>query len=199
MNIITYKEELIRKLIHLTSLWIPISYLYCSTAVMLKILFPLMIIAIAIDCVRKFSSKINGLVNKLLGKIMRQDERESTSFSGATYLLMSSVLTIAFFEKEIAIFALTILMISDSCAALIGRRFGRIKIIGKTVEGSFSFILSALLIYFYFVSCWEFELHFKISLVAILVGSITELFAKKLCLDDNFAIPIAISLALTLA
>ena len=199
MSIITYKEELIRKLIHLTSLWIPILYLYNSTAIMLRILVPLMIIAIAIDFSRKFSSKINDIVNKALGKIMRQNERESTSFSGATHLLMASVLTIAFFEKEIAIFALTILMISDSCAALIGRRFGRIKIIGKTIEGSLSFFLSALIIYYYFINYWAFELHLKSSLIAILIGAITELFAKKLHLDDNFAIPIAIGLVLTLA
>lgn len=191
---IKYNEEIIRKLIHISSLWIPFLYLYSTTALMLKILLPLTITAIFIDFSRKYIPKLNQLIHNLIGNIMRSHEQNS--FAGATYLFISSTLTIAFFSKEIAIFALTILMISDMLAAIIGRKFGKTALFEKSLEGSLSFIISALFIYYYFITIYNFNLPLKQSLLAILAATIAELFAKKIHLDDNFAIPLAVSLIL---
>ena len=193
---IKYYFEIARKTIHLSSLWIPILYLYVSQARMLKMLLPLTILALAIDFSRKYFPKINELINKFLGEIMRSEEKESFALSGASYLLMGSSLTIALFNQEIAILALTILMISDSCAALIGRKFGRIHFIGKSLEGSLSFGMSAIFIYYYFISFHHFNIPLKQALLAIFAATLTELFAKKIHLDDNLAIPLTIGLCL---
>jgi dolichol kinase len=195
-KMIKYKEEIFRKLIHLSSLWIPILYLHCNTAFMLKILFPLTIIAIIIDISRKYIPKLNQLVNLLIGNLMRDDEKSSNSFAGATHLFIASTFTIAFFNKEIAIFALSVLVISDTFAALIGRKFGRIKLASKSLEGSLSFALSAFAIHCYFVNFHNFDLPLTQSLFAIFAATLAELYSKKLRMDDNFAIPLAISIVL---
>lgn len=193
---IEYNKEIMRKIIHISSLWIPILYLYNNTAVMLKILFPLTIIAIIIEIARKHSYKFNNFILSSIGQIMRDGEKNTNSFAGATHLFMSSTLTIAFFNKEIAIFALLVLVISDTCAALVGRKLGWIKIYDKSLIGSLSFAISAVFIYYYVVDIHNFNLSLTQSMIAIFAGTMAELFAKKISLDDNFAIPLAISIIL---
>ncbi len=191
---IKYNQEIIRKFTHLSSLWIPILYLHSTTAIMLKILLPLTILAIIIEFSRKYISKLNHFINYLIGAIMR--EHEQKSFVGATYLFISSTLTIALFNKEIAIFALTILVVSDTCAALIGRKFGKTKLLDKSLEGSLSFAVSALLIYYYYINVYHFDLPLIQAILAIFAATIVELFANKIRLDDNFLIPLVIGLLL---
>lgn len=189
-----YKKEFIRKLIHISSLWIPVLYLYTTTAVMLKILFPLVIGALLIEIIRKRSSKLNSFIITLIGSIMRDEEKNSRSFAGATHLFMSSTLTIAFFNKDIAIFALFILIISDTFAALVGQKFPIIRIGSKSLVGSLSFAISSYFIYYYLLNYHYFDLPFFQSMIAILFATLIELFAKRIKIDDNFLIPFAVGM-----
>ena len=127
---------------------------------------------------------------------MRDGEKNANSFAGATHLFISSTLTIAFFNKEIAIFSLLVLVVSDTMAALVGRKLGWIKIYDKSLIGSLSFSVSAVMIYYYLVYFHNFNLSLTQSMIAIFFGTMAELFAKKMRLDDNFAIPLAISIIL---
>ena len=189
---IKYTSEIFRKSIHFSSLWIPGMYLYFTEKTMLSILFPIVLFALIVEISRKCSPELNALINQMFAGIMR--EKEKNSFSGATYLLISSALSIAIFSKEIAILALTILIISDSCAALVGRKFGRFMIGNKSLEGAGSFFVSAFVIYYFLVVFYNFSLPFGASLMVISAATIVELFAEKIHLDDNFAIPLAIGL-----
>jgi dolichol kinase len=189
---IKFKSEIHRKLVHLSSLWIPLSYLYFSEETMNSLLFVLTGIAIIIELCRKYSPELNNLIQNTLGSIMRMEEQQT--FSGATYLLLSSSLTILFFSKEVAIFALCVLMISDTCAAIIGRKFGKHIYAGKSLEGSMAFFFSALLVYFVCKIFFNFPLSFNVSLFAIFIATIVEFFAKQIKLDDNLVIPLTIGL-----
>ena len=191
---IKFYAEIARKTIHLSSLWIPFLYLYSTQKTMLLILLPLTFLVLVIDISRRFLPALNYIVTKLFDYMMRQKEKEDFAFSGATYMLCAASLTISLFSQEVAIFALTILMISDSCAALIGRKFGRINLMDKTLEGSLSFIFSAILIYFFYRVFYQFSLPLSIALLAIFMASIVELFTKKIYIDDNFTIPLTIGL-----
>ena len=191
---IKFYAEIARKTVHLSSLWMPFLYLYSTKETMLLILFPLTFFALVIDISRRFLPSLNYVVTKFFGYMMRKEEKEDFAFSGATCLLVASSLTIMLFSREVAIFALTILMISDSCAALIGRKFGRTNLMDKTLEGSLSFVFSAILIYFFYIFFYQFSLPISIALLAIFMASIAELFAKKIHIDDNFTIPLAIGL-----
>ena len=191
-----YIQEIKRKMIHLSSLWIPILYIYIDQELMLKLLITLSVIALMIDILRKIIIPLNNLVNVIIGDLMREDEKTASAFSGATYLYISSALTIYLFSKEVAIFALFILMISDSFAALIGKKFGKVKLMDKSLEGSISFAFSAIVIYYILNIYFNFSLPLITYIFAILSGTIAELFAKKIRLDDNFIIPLAIGFCL---
>ena len=148
---IQFNAEVARKTIHLSSLWIPALYLYSSKETMLLILLPLALLALTIDLSRRFVPKLNNLVNHFIGHVMRHEEKDLFAVSGATNMLIAASLTISLFSQEIAIIALTILMISDSCAALIGRKFGKIHLVGKkSLEGSLGFAVSAIMVYYFF-------------------------------------------------
>ncbi|MCT4635129.1 MAG: hypothetical protein N4A31_02630 [Rickettsiales bacterium] len=193
---IKYNFEILRKIFHLSSLWIPFLYFYLSTKMMLVILLPLTIISIIIEVSRKLSPELNKVINNLIGGIMRDKEEES--ISGATYLLIASTISVILFNKEVAILALTVLMISDSFAALIGRKYGKVSFLGKTLEGSLSFFLSGMAVYCFLVIFCDFTLPLNVSTFAIFSATIVELFAKKLRLDDNLAIPLSIGLVFEL-
>jgi len=73
--------------------------------------------------------------------------------------------------------------VSDTCAALVGKGIGRVKILGKTLEGSLAFLLSALLI----VWCYPHLNRFPGSLAAV-GAAVIELL--PIDVDDNFSIPL---------
>ena len=197
--IINFNAEIARKSVHLSSLWIPLLYLYTAKETTLLILLPLTIISVTIDFSRRFIPKLNNLINHLIGYMMRDNEKEFFAFSGATNMLIAASLTIIFFSQEAAILALTILMISDSFAAIIGRKFGKIILIdGKSLEGSLSFAVSAIMVYYFFNLYYHYDLPLDLSLLAIFAATIAELFAKKIHLDDNLVIPLIIGIVLSL-
>ncbi len=196
---IKFNAEIARKAVHLSSLWIPALYLYTTKNTMLSILLPLALIAITIDFSRRFIPQLNNLINHFIGHMMRDEEKELFAFSGATNMLIAASLTVAIFNQGIAILALSILMISDSFAAIVGRKFGKIRLVsGKSLEGSLSFAASAIMVYYFFKICYHYTLPLDLSLLAIFVATIAELFAKKIHLDDNFIIPLVIGMVLSL-
>ena len=88
----------------------------------------------------------------------KEMNREHFQFTGAIYVLCSALLCLCFFGKEVAAIALTVMLISDSFSALIGRSFGRIKINkNKTLEGSVAFFVSALAINLLFWPIYPFS------------------------------------------
>lgn len=194
---IKYNSEILRKIFHLSSLWIPMLYLYVTAQTMITILFPLTAISLLIEGIRKISPELNNLINNTIGNIMREEERNS--FSGATYLLIAATLTVLIFSKEVAILALSVLMISDSVAALVGRKFGKIHIFDKSLEGSLGFFISGVMVYYFLVTFCDVILPPNISLLAIFSATIAELFAKRTHLDDNLVIPLSLGLTFNLA
>jgi len=194
---IQYNSEISRKIVHLSSLWIPILYFFSTAKIMLVILGSLSLIAVIVEISRKISPELNALIDQALGKIMRGSEKNS--ISGATYLLLSASLSILLFDKEVAIFALTILIISDTCAALIGRKFGQHKIFEKSLEGSLGFFLSAVIVYYFLVILGDFALPLRASLLAIFSATILELFAQKIRLDDNLVVPLVVGLVFSIS
>ena len=191
---IKFSAEIARKLIHLSSLWIPILYLYSGKNLMLEILIPLSLVSLSIDLYRRRNKSLNDKIKNMIGFLMRDEERDATSLSGATSLYLSAIVAIAFFPFEVAINALSILIISDIFAALIGRKFGENKIMDKSLEGSLSFFVSALAICYFYQAFYGFSLAWYKLLLAVLVTTLAELYSKKLKIDDNFLIPVAFCL-----
>ena len=125
----------------------------------------------------------------------KEMSRENFQFTGAIYVLTSAILCLCFFGKEIATIALTVMLICDSAAALIGRSVGKIKIYkNKTLEGTVAFFVIAVIINLLFIPIYPFGVK---SLVACMIATLAELYEDKIEIDDNLSVPIFFSVVLT--
>jgi dolichol kinase len=102
---------------------------------------------------------------------------------GSTYFLFSSILAILFFPKPIAIASLLFLILSDTAAAIVGKWIGRVRIFGKTLEGSLAFLLSSLFIIWVYPDLNRFW-----GSLAALGATLIELLPIRV--DDNLTIPL---------
>jgi dolichol kinase len=192
-----YQAEFIRKLIHLSSLWIPLTYFYFGRSCMFCILLPMLFFVLVVDYVRNFFPSLAVFVNKYLSSIMRENEKEAFVFSGASYMLIAAAVTTLLFSKEIAIFSFSVLIISDTCAALVGKKFGRIRFLNKSLEGSVSFFISGLMVYYVLFKYYEIILPLSAVFLSVFTATIVELFSKKVNIDDNISIPFSMAVVLS--
>ena len=190
---ISFYNEFKRKGIHLFALVIPIGYFLLPKLPSLLILTPFALGAMAIDIIRLKRLPLHGFLNRLLGPVLR--EHESADFSGASYILSASVFTILFFDRRVAVAAISFIILGDIAAALIGRRFGNTKIrwgVGdkhvnwnnrKSLEGSlaclFVCILAALVVP---------HLPLWVGILGAFVATVVE--ALPLPVNDNFSVPL---------
>jgi dolichol kinase len=190
---IQYKNELFRKLIHLFSLSIPIVYYFIPTATAAIILGTLSAVALIIDLGRYLHPEIGKIFYKMFGLLLREHEldHKKKNLNGATYVLISALISVLIFPKVIFISAFSILIISDSAAALIGRKFGKRKFLSKSFEGTLTFFISACVVILFTPKVSGFLEEYFIGFIAAFVGAIVENVSFKL-VDDNLSIPLSV-------
>lgn len=189
---IHYRDELIRKLIHLFSLSIPIIYYFIPTNTSIKILTALTIFAFIVDGGRFISKSFAKLFYKFFGFLLRKHELDDQkkNLTGATYVLLSALICALIFPKVIFVSAFTILIISDTVAALIGRKLGKRKFLRKSFEGTLSFFISASIVVLFTPKIGNFPMEYVIGFIAAFVGAIVENISYGLA-DDNLSIPVS--------
>ena len=194
---INYKDELVRKLIHLFSLSIPIIYYFIPRDHAILILGILTGIALFIDLGRYLSESFASVFYKLFGFLLRKHEFDATkkNLNGATYVLMSALICVIILPKIIFVTAFSILIISDSVAALVGRKFGKTKFLSKSFEGTLAFFVSASIVVLFTPKINGMPAEYLIGIFAALVGSIVENISFGFA-DDNLSIPISIGLTM---
>jgi dolichol kinase len=187
-----YENEVIRKAIHLSSIAIPLFVFFTSRELSLAVFLPLTVIFAGLDIARYYHRPLGEMFYRTFGRILRKHERDSEkkTLNGATYLLIASTLCIIIFPKFIAVTSLIILIISDMTSALIGRRFGRHKFLGKSLEGSFGFFLSAAVVVALTPKLAYLPGEYVIGIVAGAVGAVAE--ALSIAVDDNLTIPLSV-------
>lgn len=192
------KTEVYRKAIHISSLWMPLWILVMSqkqSIVLFGCLF-------SGNLLLEYASYqniagIGVLFRKIFIKTLRKKEINPAHFvpTGSVYLLAGALAVSVCFTAKVAATAMCVVLISDSCAALIGKLFGTFKFYnGKSFEGTFSFILSAYIVIFCFFPTLSPIVICFISLVA----AATEFFEEEIGIDDNFLIPLVTGLLLNL-
>lgn len=186
------KNEIYRKTIHLTSLWIPLLIYSAHPLYSAAVLLTLTIADFFIEYLyHQDKLCVSRLIKRKFIRIMRYSEIKPQEFhpSGALYLLISSFCATVLFTPAVASIAVCILIVADSAAAVTGKLLGTIKLAeNKTVEGSLTFFLTTLFIlwisvFFHLIAATDL-----ISLAAII--ALAELAAPLLKLDDNFLIPL---------
>ncbi len=201
---IAYRHEILRKSIHLSSLWMVFCIGYFPKHVNVA-LFAFLLGAIALveygnyKRWRLFTLTYGTFFNRILRE---KETQPQFRFSGAPYVLAAALMVAVCFPKVIAMTALSVMLVGDTGAALIGRRFGKHKLNNgtKSVEGSlaFWFFSAGVLLFFYFL--YARPVSFLVfGLSGTTAATLAELYENRLHLDDNFSIPLIAGLFLSLA
>lgn len=193
------KKEFQRKAVHLSSLWIPSAMYFVPEVLLLPTLLIILCGNIALEYANfkryRWARKSFGA---LFFRMLREKEtaRQNFQFTGSVYVLVSAILCMCLFSKEVAVIAMTVMLISDSAAALIGRTLGKNRIYKKkTLEGTLAFFISALIINLLFIPVYPFKFA---SVLACATATAVEIYEDKIGIDDNLSIPLAFSAILSL-
>ena len=196
-NQISYAQEMARKATHLGALIVPFGYYFFDfdRAGMLYILVPVTVLMFLIDLARLHDRGLwRRLVSRFFGQMIREHEHAG-NFTGATYILLSMCLTIGLYDRPIAVAALAFIIVGDTLAAMIGRKFGRHRFKGKSVEGSLGCLAGTVIVAFV-VASFEPSFLLQVGLIGAVVATVTE--AVSFSIDDNISVPLVSGLAMTL-
>jgi dolichol kinase len=169
-------------MIHISTIGIPIGYLFFGKRCILWIVGVAVGVALFIECSRFIWSDFAHLFNKLTGVLLRKHEK--SDLTGATYLLIGSFISIFLYEQFIAIAVLFIVILADSLSALSGKLFGSHMIYHrKSIEGCivFIFISTIIILLVPVAPIW-------IGLIGVVTAFIVDIAIRKI--DDNLTIPV---------
>ena len=207
------KEEVNRKLLHILAVILPVSIFYfpqftaltnftvsiCSTM--------LFFVFLAVDLLRLKNKSFQFIFLRFFGSMMREAERKQ--ITGATYVaggasVCSWISLLGIVPAASAFLGLTLFILGDAVAALVGKSMGRIKIGQKTLEGSIGcFIFCFLFTWLVFPSlpgfleAWAGPLLIYQVIFLSAAVSLLELFSIRIgqfCLNDNLYVPGAVSM-----
>ena len=194
-----FSFEIKRKILHLSSIVFPILYYRVNRITIIVIILFFFLTSVTIDVSRYIVNKI--IVNKIqvltkrvFDNIMRVEEKENFRLTGATYMMMGMFFTALLFDKPIAITSWLILIIADSAAALLGKKFGKKTVFKKSLLGSIVFFFSSLIIVYISSYVFNFSISLLYIIICCLITTIFEFFSDYLRINDNLSIPLVFSL-----
>jgi dolichol kinase len=186
---ISLRNEIYRKLIHLSSLWMVGAIYFFERPIVILLFSFLTIGLLTFEYGRRNIKLIKNMTSQYMGHILRAHENKH--FTGAFYVVLAVLLINLIFDKNIALVSVSIMLVSDSFAAIIGKKYGQIKILDKSLEGSFAFFISA----FYILQFSEYfnliSLNIAYIIVIAAIVSLIELISSKIKIDDNLSIVMA--------
>lgn len=144
-----------------------------------------------LEWLRRRKPELNTRIMKVFKPIAHP--HESWRVNSATWY-GTSFLFLAFCGDLAAIsVSLIVLALGDPAAAIIGRRFGRIKLIhGRSLEGTLSFVVFGAAGALGVLSLYHPELTFHqavaVAFAGAVPGALAELFSRRV--DDNFSVPV---------
>ncbi|MBQ4472505.1 MAG: hypothetical protein II942_04625 [Alphaproteobacteria bacterium] len=191
-----YKQEIERKLIHLSSFWMVAAVYFLSEGWAIGFFS----VAAAFVLVSEYAaykhpkSLFAKGYNCIFARVLRDKEKKKFfRFSGAPYVLIAALLLVVFCPKIVTMFALSVLFISDSMAALVGKSIGKHRLFGrKTWEGTTAFVLSGLVVAGVFYACCGLSI--PLAVVGVLLGCLGDLSNETIHVDDNLSIPLLVAL-----
>jgi dolichol kinase len=188
-----YRQEVYRKLIHLSSLWMPAAIYFLERETALWVFAACGAVVFAYELLRRRKNGLARLLERLVGAALRPEEKGGRfKPSGAVYVLAAAFLSALIFPQLVAVTALAMMLTGDAAAALVGRRFGRKKIFDKTLEGALAFFAAALATAAVIAAAAPVaEGYLYAATAAAVVAAMVELVSKQLRLDDNLSAALA--------
>ena len=187
---LNYRQEIYRKLIHLSSSCIPFMLWYFGKDTFQPWIISCAIILPILDYVRRHNKFLYRIYNNLFITFTRPIEQGI--LSGASWVIIGAAVTIFIFNENTAIIGLLVLSIADSAAAIVGIKFGKTQLFSKSLEGSAAFFITATIIVFSLSSAAAY-----INFIAVIAATVVELFSTPR-INDNLLIPMVLALILTI-
>ena len=171
--------QVYRKLWHLSFIWAPIVYYYfVERTTMIFTGFGFAAFFLSVDIIRMRWPGANKVAFKYFSFLLSEKERKS--FNTSNYFVFACLICALFFEKKVGALAVVFLCIGDPVAAIVGTRYGTIKIFNKSLQGSAA-CFTACFIAAVFVFDWT------IAFWAALTATLFELISSRI--NDNLSIP----------
>jgi dolichol kinase len=206
-NGLSYVAELRRKSLHLTALGFPVGIVLVRRPVALAILISLAVFAVALDVLRQKSSAVREPFLRVFGGLMRPQEVPADGaplvLNGAVWMCVAAAACAVLYPAPVAAAALIMQQMGDAAAAIVGRRYGTIRLPGldKTLQGSAALAVVA------FATAWLFArlpvegLAESLPASRLAAGAVAAAIAEALPLrvDDNLRVPLIAGAAMLLA
>ena len=186
----SYRREVLRKLIHLSSSFFSFMLLYLGKEICLPIFLSITIIFLLADYMRIKNFKFKKIYNIFFKIVTRPAEERH--LTGAAHVFLSILIITILFDVKIACASLLIMSFADPAGALLGRYFGKFKILDKSLEGSISFFIVSVLVLL------SFNFSIDKILYVSLACTVVELLSNKIKIDDNFSVPLLAAILLTI-
>jgi len=156
-----------------------------------SVVFACFVVSVFVDLARFRGWTVQRIWHPVVAPIVRP--RESQNFTGATFILTSGWLCPLLFSLPAATVAMLTIILGDTSAALVGRRWGRHITIGnRSAEGSMAFLAASL-----GAGACTPGLPLAIGLTAAPLATVVEMFSTRI--DDNLSVPLIVGLYAHLA
>lgn len=190
-----------RNLLHAsTGVFGTLTVLFCPTWVPQLIAGTVFTMAWTFEFTRRRSEAWNDALMAFFGPVAHAHEAHRVN-SASWYAI--ALVVLAWLDRpEITVLALLTLAFGDPAAAIVGRAFGRVRLLhGRSLEGLLAFVATAFLVGFPVLRFAAPDLtvpHAALAtFAAATAGAVAELLSRRV--DDNLTIPLAAALAAWLA
>jgi dolichol kinase len=201
------KQEINRKLFHLFALILPAGIFYLpkirgSSGLTVIVILTLLLLGILfIEILRFHSPKTQEMFQTCFVSMLRREE--SKTLTGSSYYIASALICAILFRDapHISFMVLTLFILGDAIAALVGQSMGKIRIGQKSLEGSLAcFILCLILCVAVFphvpllLDSWDGAVPLPLVFITAFAITLFELIpirlTRHLTLNDNLSVPV---------
>ena len=195
MSQLSYIQEIKRKLVHLSSLWMAAALLllpweFCA------ILFGVMaVLTVLVEyAYYKKVPVIWQCYDFFFGRMLRDYGEGKFHLSGGAPVLAAACLSALCFESPYSALAMAVMLLGDTAAALVGRRFGKHRFFnGKSLEGTLAFTFTGFAVVLIGFAAFDYPRELLAGgALGVVAAALLELFNCELHLDDNLSIPLAV-------
>jgi glycerol-3-phosphate acyltransferase PlsY len=176
---------LLRKTWRLCGIIFPLAYYFGSKRITLIVVFLFLGTFLLIELLRFTVPKLNNRLFIIFGYYFKKTEKKGLITT--TTFLISFLITVLLFRKDIAITAMLFSIFGDAASAIVGVH-GKKKIFDKSIEGSLAFLVTCLAIGLALVLT-----NIRLAPVVFILGAFSATIIELLPLhvDDNFTIALA--------
>lgn len=191
----SFALELRRKTIHMSSLWMPALLYFAGEQIAMNAFLAGFAVMLVYELIRRGNTHLSQIINRLFANTLRA--HETHKLTGATWIMLAACIVTCFFPLPISFSALMVVILADTTASLIGKRYGKHKIKDKSWEGCIAFWLTAVACSLFALYLFPVPVSFaSASIIAAFITTLVELYSHRFNIDDNLSIPLSYALIL---